>query len=48
MFLMLFMGVYPRVFLDRSRAGVEAIRARVIQTQAGGTFQTASVDRSTE
>ena len=27
--LMLFMGVYPRVFLDRSRASVETIRARV-------------------
>ena len=27
--LMLFMGVYPRVFLDRSKASVETIRARV-------------------
>ncbi len=27
--LMLFMGVYPRVFLDRSQASVEAVRSRV-------------------
>jgi len=36
LFLMLFMGVYPRVFLDRSKASVEAIRARVSQNPAGG------------
>ena len=40
--LMLFMGVYPRVFLDRSKASVEAIRARVAAaTCAGGSFATA-------
>src|SRR4029079_13190275 len=27
--LMIFMGVYPRVFLDRSKASVEAVRARL-------------------
>jgi NADH-quinone oxidoreductase subunit M len=48
MFLMLFMGVYPRPFLDRSKAGVEAIRALVLRTQAGGSFQTANLDRKTE
>jgi NADH-quinone oxidoreductase subunit M len=37
--LMLFMGVYPRVFLDRSKASVEAIRARVATPQAGGSFE---------
>lgn len=36
--LMLFMGVYPRVFLDRSRASVEQIRTRVAQPPAGGSF----------
>lgn len=36
--LMLFMGVYPRVFLDRSRASVEEIRVRVGQPPAGGSF----------
>ena len=37
--LMLFMGVYPRVFLDRSRASVEAVRAPVATPQAGGSFE---------
>jgi NADH-quinone oxidoreductase subunit M len=37
--LMLFMGVYPRVFLDRSKASVEAVRARVATPQAGGSFE---------
>ncbi|HKO96988.1 MAG TPA: NADH-quinone oxidoreductase subunit M [Pyrinomonadaceae bacterium] len=40
--LMLFMGVYPRPFLDRSQGSVEEIRARVA-TPSGGSF--ASVDR---
>ncbi len=38
--LMLFMGVYPRVFLDRSRASVETIRARVSGSPAGGSYTT--------
>jgi NADH-quinone oxidoreductase subunit M len=38
--LMLFMGVYPRVFLDRSKASVETIRAKVTQRQAGGSYTT--------
>ena len=36
--LMLFMGVYPRVFLDRSRASVEAVRVRVAAPPTGGSF----------
>jgi NADH-quinone oxidoreductase subunit M len=40
MILMLFMGVYPRVFLDRSRASVETIRARVSTSPAGGSYTT--------
>lgn len=40
--LMLFMGVYPRVFLDRSKASVEAIRARVTGSPAGGSYTTAN------
>ena len=48
MLLMLFMGVYPRPFLDRSKAAVEAIRARVNQSQAGGSYQTAELERRTE
>ena len=38
--LMLFMGVYPRVFLDRSKASVETIRARVSANPAGGSYTT--------
>ena len=35
--LMLFMGVYPRVFLDRSQASVEEVRVRLAEARAGGT-----------
>ncbi len=38
--LMLFMGVYPRVFLDRSKPSVEVIRARVSSSPAGGSYTT--------
>jgi NADH-quinone oxidoreductase subunit M len=37
LFLMFFMGAYPRVFLDRSQASVETIRLRV-QSPAGGSY----------
>ena len=40
--LMLFMGVYPRVFLSRSQAAVEEVRARLATTRAGGTFASAA------
>jgi NADH-quinone oxidoreductase subunit M len=46
--LMVFMGVYPRVFLDRSKASVETIRARVSQREAGGTFTTQNLNNKTE
>src|SRR6266542_52070 len=36
--LMLFMGVYPRVFLDRSQGSVEAVRSRIPAREAGGSF----------
>ncbi len=36
--LMLLMGVYPQVFLDRSRGSVEAVRARVAAPPTGGSF----------
>ncbi len=45
LFLMLFMGVYPRVFLDRSKQSVEAIRDRVGTSEAGGSFTTADTDK---
>src|SRR5687767_8094983 len=44
--LMLVMGVYPRPFLDRSRASVEAIRARVNTTPAGGSYTTATLEQT--
>ncbi|HMF55746.1 MAG TPA: NADH-quinone oxidoreductase subunit M [Pyrinomonadaceae bacterium] len=40
--LMLLMGVYPRPFLDLSRASVETVRSRVFQPESGGSF---SVER---
>ena len=46
--LMLFMGVYPRVFLDRSRPSVETIRAKVIKNEAGGTFTTENLNSKAE
>jgi NADH-quinone oxidoreductase subunit M len=36
--LMLFMGVYPNVFLDRSKASVAEVRARIGTSQAGGSY----------
>ena len=42
LFLMLFMGVYPRVFLDRSQASVEVIRKRVAESPAGGSYTTSA------
>jgi NADH-quinone oxidoreductase subunit M len=36
--LMLLMGVFPRPFLDRSQASVEAVRARVAVPPAGGSY----------
>jgi NADH-quinone oxidoreductase subunit M len=48
MLLMLFMGVYPRPFLDRSKAAVLEIRRYVLKSAAGGTIETANLDRRTE
>ncbi len=48
LFLMLFMGVYPRVFLDRSQASVEVIRQRVTATPAQGSYTTVKLDSKTE
>jgi len=42
LFLMLFMGVYPRVFLDRSKASVETVRARVGTPPTGGSYTTSA------
>ena len=45
MILMLFMGVYPRVFLDQSRASVALIRDRVFANPAGGSYTTSLKSR---
>jgi NADH-quinone oxidoreductase subunit M len=45
LFLMLFMGVYPRVFLDNSKLSVEAIRARVPASAAGGSYTTSDIEK---
>ena len=39
--LMLFMGVYPRVFLERSQKSVDAVRSRIPVREGGGSFETA-------
>lgn len=39
--LMVFMGVYPGPFLNRSRASIEATRGRVAAPQSGGSFAVA-------
>jgi NADH-quinone oxidoreductase subunit M len=36
--LMIFMGVYPQPFLNRSRAAVELVRSRVVATESGGVI----------
>jgi len=36
--LMLFMGVYLRVFIDRSQASIAEVRSRLAASPAGGTF----------
>jgi NADH-quinone oxidoreductase subunit M len=43
--LMLFMGVYPNLFLNRSRSSVEMVRARLIESQGGGTITVEAVKR---
>lgn len=44
--LMLFMGVYPRVFLNRSKASVEEVRSRLAAPPAGGSFASIAPTRS--
>lgn len=46
--LMLFMGVYPRVFLDRSQASVEEVRVRLATSRAGGTFAAVPIHEEAE
>jgi NADH-quinone oxidoreductase subunit M len=43
LFLMVYMGVYPKPFLDASRESVVAIQERVVR-QSGGTIETADTN----
>jgi len=44
--LMLLMGVYPRIFLDRSKASVEAIQIRFGGKPAGGSYTLTSAEQN--
>lgn len=43
LFLMVYMGVYPRPFLEASKASVLAVQERVTERQAGGSVEQAEV-----
>jgi NADH-quinone oxidoreductase subunit M len=45
LFLMVYMGVYPKPFLDASRASVLAVQERVTQRQAGGSVEQAEINK---
>ena len=45
LFLMVYMGVYPKPFLDASRASVLAVQERVTQRQAGGTVEQTEINK---
>jgi len=44
LFLMVYMGVYPKPFLDASRESVVAIQERVVR-QSGGTIEKAEIQK---
>jgi hypothetical protein len=46
--LMFFMGVYPRVFLDRSRVAVEAVRTRIGREAGGSIVRVPAKQKPTE
>ena len=45
LFLMVFMGVYPRPFLEASQKTVSAIQERVTQRQAGGMIEKVEIQK---
>jgi len=47
LFLMVFMGVYPRPFLDTAKDAVNAIQKRVMHQAGGEVEQTAAVETKT-
>ena len=44
--LMIFMGVYPKPFLNASQDSILAVRDRVIGTQKGGSFNKAQINQT--
>jgi NADH:ubiquinone oxidoreductase subunit 4 (subunit M) len=48
MALMLFMGVYPGVFFNRTRASIEATRRYLVNPQAGNTLDVAIKSKQDE
>jgi NADH:ubiquinone oxidoreductase subunit 4 (subunit M) len=42
---MVFMGVYPRPFLEASQKTVSAIQERVTQRQAGGMIEKVEIQK---
>jgi hypothetical protein len=46
--LMVYMGVHPRPFLQRSRVSVNEVRARVVGGETGGDFRAAEPGRVPE
>jgi len=47
MVLMLLMGVYPQPFLSRASRSIEAVRARVLTQQSGGSYEAAKLKEGT-
>ena len=45
LFLMVYMGVYPRPFLEASKSSVLAIQQRVTERQAGGTIEKVEIQK---
>ena len=45
--LMLFMGVYPRPFLSRASRSIEAVRARVLNQESGGSYEAINLKADT-
>jgi len=41
--LMVFMGVYPRPFLARASQSIQAVRARVLKQEAGGSYEVINI-----
>jgi NADH-quinone oxidoreductase subunit M len=45
LFLMVFMGVYPKPFLDKSKESIVAIEQRLKINEAGGTIEKVEIQK---